>query len=110
MMSFTLLCMLYVIYHLIYKVRLPRNADPHLLLLVFLPALIFESAFSVNFHIIFREFGQALLLAGPGVILNTFFTALIPRFIFSGYDWDWATSLLFGAIVCLIINSITDEK
>ncbi|GAB5373328.1 hypothetical protein AAMO2058_001741700, partial [Amorphochlora amoebiformis] len=38
--------------------------DPHLLLQIFLPALIFESAFSASYHIIKRELGQALLLAG----------------------------------------------
>jgi len=44
--------------------------NPHLFLQVFIPALIFDSAFSVNFHIIMREFGKALLLAGPGAFMN----------------------------------------
>jgi hypothetical protein len=35
-----------------------QNLSPHLVLLLFLPALIFESAFTTNFHIIKREFGQ----------------------------------------------------
>ena len=45
-----------------------RSIDPHLLLGAFLPALIFESAFATNYHIISKEMGQALLLAGMSCI------------------------------------------
>ena len=53
--------------------------DPHLILNIFLPALIFESAFTSNFHIIWREFGQAVLLAGPGVLFCTFTTGTVSK-------------------------------
>lgn len=39
--------------------------DPHLFLLIFLPPLIFESAFSIDWHIIKAEILQILILAGP---------------------------------------------
>ena len=58
-----------------------RGIDGELFLLVFIPALIFESAFSVNFHIFMRVFGQALILAGPGVVINAVLTAIIMFFI-----------------------------
>lgn len=74
------------------------NMDPHLFLLIFLPALIFESAFSVNFHIIKREASQALTLAGPGVIISMILTAVVARYVFD-YNWSWTTSLMFGAIM-----------
>jgi len=74
------------------------SIDPHLFLLVFLPGLIFESAFSVSFHIIKREFAQAFVLAGPGVVISMLLTALFVRYIFP-YNWDWETSLLIGAIL-----------
>lgn len=43
--------------------------DPHLMLYVFLPTLIFESAFVMDVHILRRVFSQILLLAGPGMML-----------------------------------------
>jgi len=39
--------------------------DPHTFFLVFLPPLIFESAFSIDWHIIKVELVQILILAGP---------------------------------------------
>ena len=44
--------------------ELVENVNPHFLLFAFIPGLIFESAFNTNFHIVNREFSQALLLAG----------------------------------------------
>ena len=41
-----------------------EHIDPHFMLGAFLPALIYESAFDTQFHIIKREFWQALVLAG----------------------------------------------
>jgi NhaP-type Na+/H+ or K+/H+ antiporter len=66
-----------------YAVSSVSNMDPHLFLLVFLPALIFESAFSVNFHIIKREATQALVLAGPGVVISMILIAILARYVFS---------------------------
>eukprot|EP01083_Nonionella_stella_P150965 481802_1 len=74
------------------------SLEPALILQLFLPALIFDSAFSVNFHVLWKSMGQALLLAGPGVIINTFLTSLICKFIFP-YDWNWDIALLTGAIL-----------
>ena len=48
-------------------VRSWDRIDPHLLLAVFLPVLIFESAYNADYHTLSREFYQILLLAGPGV-------------------------------------------
>lgn len=82
-----------------HSIDLVANISPHLLLQVFLPALIFESAFSTNAHIMSRGFGQALLLAGPGVLISTVITAVLIKFCFVSYGWDWYVSLLFGALI-----------
>ncbi|GAB5358515.1 hypothetical protein AAMO2058_000464900 [Amorphochlora amoebiformis] len=75
-----------------------NGIDPHLFLIIFLPPLIFESSFSVNFHILKREAAQALVLAGPGVVISMILTAVITRYVFP-YDWDWPTALTFGAMM-----------
>lgn len=72
--------------------------DPHLMLFVFLPTLIFESAFVMDVHTFRKTIGQAIVLAGPGLLLCSFLTALIARFIFP-YHWSWVASLLFGTLL-----------
>ena len=76
------------------------NFDPHLLLLVFLPALIFESAFNSDWHIFKVEFAQVLIMAGPMLIGSTFLSALMMRYIL-GYDGEftWTAALLYGSII-----------
>lgn len=75
-----------------------KTMDPHLLLGVFIPPLIFESAFGTDFHVIRREFFQALLLAGPGVLINVTFISLFCFYAFP-YDWNWAECITFASIV-----------
>lgn len=43
------------------------ETDPHLLLFIFLPVLIFESAFGMEVHTFMKTFIQVLLLAIPGL-------------------------------------------
>lgn len=72
--------------------------DPHLLLLIFLPILIFESAFTMDVHTFFKNAGQILTLAAPGLLISTFLTSCIARFVFN-YNWSWSLSLTFGAVL-----------
>ena len=72
--------------------------SPHLLLLIFLPILIFESAFTMDVHTFFKNARQILTLAAPGLMISAFLTSCIARFIFS-YNWSWALCLVFGAIL-----------
>eukprot|EP01135_Chromosphaera_perkinsii_P012182 Nk52_evm1s2612 gene=Nk52_evmTU1s2612 len=74
------------------------NMDPNLILIVFLPGLIFESAMAMDLHIFLKTAKQILIFAGPGLLIATSLTAVVARYCFD-YDWDWNTSLLFGAIV-----------
>lgn len=72
------------------------NLDPHMFLILFIPPLIFESAFSVNFHTFERVFGQGLVLAGPGVLVASVLSGLVSMVLFK---FNFAQGLLFGAIV-----------
>ena len=75
-----------------------KHMSPHLLLGVFIPPLVFESAFGTEWHVVRREFGQALMLAFPGVIINTILVALFCVYAFP-YSWNWAQAITFGSIV-----------
>ncbi|GKU97561.1 hypothetical protein SLEP1_g10697 [Rubroshorea leprosula] len=79
-------------------IRLWAEIDGDLLLAVFLPALLFESAFSMEVHQIKRCMAQMILLAGPGVLISTFCLGLALKLTFP-YDWSWKTSLLLGGLL-----------
>jgi len=74
--------------------------NPHLLLYVFLPALIFESAFNSDWHIFKKIFGQVLIMAGPMLLIATFLSACMMKYVL-GYhgDFDFNACLLYGAII-----------
>jgi len=84
--------------HLGLGIQAWSNISPEVLLLVHLPALIFASGFSMDFHIFRRNFWQILILAGPGVGLGTVMTAVVGKYVFP-YGWCWPKALMFGAML-----------
>ena len=72
--------------------------DPHTMLYVFLPPLIFESAFSIEWHLFKKTAWQCLLLAGPGLLLASGMTAL-PINVLMYKDWSFEASLLLGTVL-----------
>ena len=54
------------------------HIDGNLLLLVFLPALLFGDSISMNAYQFFRAKWQCLLLAGPGVVFDTGIRVAMP--------------------------------
>lgn len=72
--------------------------DPHLILLLFLPTLIFESAFAMETHLFSRMFSQIAILAVPGLILTTALTATLAYYFFP-WQWSWTVCFLFGALI-----------
>lgn len=70
-----------------------QNINPKLLLAVFLPVLLFGSAFMLDYHTVRRQKWAILLLAFPGVALGTILTAVLVKYTLP-YDWSWTKSLL----------------
>lgn len=79
------------------------HIDPHMLLFVFLPILIFEAAFVMDVHIFKKVALNASILAIPGIIVAMLLTAGMIFFIYqSGWtlnEWNWELAMLFGAVV-----------
>ena len=79
------------------------NIDPHLMLYVFLPILIFEAAFAMDVHVFKKTFTNATIMAVPGIIVAIVLTALmvvgLNYFHIGIPKWNWTISLLFGAVV-----------
>lgn len=84
--------------HLNENLLILSNIDPHLILLLFLPTLIFESAFGMETHLFKRMFSQIAILAVPGLLLTTLLTAGLAYYVFP-WDWSWTVCLLFGALI-----------
>jgi len=80
------------------SIEMMSSIDPHLILFIFLPTLIFESAFAIEVHLFKRTFSQISILAVPGLIISTVLTAALVKFAFP-WDWSWPIALLFGALI-----------
>ncbi len=75
-----------------------REINPHLLYYIFLPLLIFDSAFNSHFHVIRPQIVSAILLAGPGVLISIAIVAVFAVYVFP-YHWSWLVSIMFGSIL-----------
>jgi len=79
------------------------NIDPHVILYVFLPTLIFEAAFAMDVHTFKKSVGNASILAIPGIIIAMLLTgALAIGIDMAGIGlsgWGWPIALMFGAVV-----------
>lgn len=77
------------------------DVDPHGLLLIFLPILIFESGFNADWHIFKKQLLQIIILAVPCVFVSAMFIAFSLKVVL-GYDdtyYTWLTAFMFGAIL-----------
>ena len=72
--------------------------DPHLLLFVFLPALLFGDAKAVDTHLLGRKIKEISILATFGVMIGTFLMALYSYYILP-YSWSWEFSMVIGSIL-----------
>ena len=75
--------------------------NPHGILMIFIPTIIFESAYNSDPFTTKRQFWQIILLAGPGVVVGALLITLGFNYGL-GYsnELSIAGGLTFGAIVC----------
>jgi NhaP-type Na+/H+ or K+/H+ antiporter len=72
--------------------------NPHLIYYIFLPLLLFDSAFNNQFYVVEKQILSAILLAGPGVLITIGIVAVVGVYIFP-YNWSWLVALMFGSIL-----------
>lgn len=79
------------------------NINPHLLLFVFLPVLIFEAAFAMDVHVFKKSVTNAAILAVPGICVALGLTgAMVIGCNMAGLGfegWGWPMALMFGAVI-----------
>src|SRR5512144_2591280 len=69
---------------------------PELILALFVPPLIFEAAFHLNFNELRQNLSAILVLAIPGVILTTF---IVGGVLVLGIHLSLAEALVFGSLI-----------
>ncbi len=89
--------------------RVPENAitrsaatwigmEGKVLLLVFLPGLLFLDSYKMDFHLFVMTFWQVVILAFPMVLAGTILTALVAYYMFD-FGWSFDLCMTFGAIL-----------
>jgi NhaP-type Na+/H+ or K+/H+ antiporter len=79
------------------------NIDPHAILFIFLPILIFEAAYAMDLHTFKKTAINSAIMAVPGIIMALFLSgslAMLMKFLNIGLlSWEWNIALMFGAVV-----------
>lgn len=79
------------------------HIDPHLILYIFLPTLIFEAAFAMHVHTFKKSFTNAFILAVPGIVVALLLTAtfaMLLKVLNIGLGmWTWPIAFMFGSII-----------
>jgi monovalent cation:H+ antiporter, CPA1 family len=85
-----------------HAIKAPHLTKP-LLFTVFLPGLIFEAAFHIDFQQFWRNRLTIISLAIPGVIaaiaFTTFFLTPVAGILTYGSKFTWQSALVFGALI-----------
>lgn len=72
------------------------NLTPELILALFVPPLVFEAAFHIDFNRLRENLTPILVLAVPGVLLTTF---IVGGIVAVGVGVPLTTALVFGALI-----------
>ena len=88
------------------------DMDPHLMLHIFLPPLVFESAASLEWHLFTKAKWYIMSLAGPGLMLAAALTGCVIHYLLQYSDrfvgeveslcpsaWSYQSALMLGVII-----------
>ncbi|WP_442505741.1 cation:proton antiporter [Novipirellula sp. SH528] len=89
-----------LLFDLLLLIGAAGQISPDLIIFVFVPALVFESAFNLEVHRFRKNAGAVLVLAVPALLLATVATAgLMVVLTGSTWGWAWLPALVFGALI-----------
>jgi NhaP-type Na+/H+ or K+/H+ antiporter len=96
-----------------FKLNLLSDIDPHAVMYIFLPPLIFESAFYVDVHIFLRALKSIIAMAVIGVLVASGVTAALVAVVYPNYTLNEKVDLtvygeLFPALLLGTTLSATD--
>jgi NhaP-type Na+/H+ or K+/H+ antiporter len=89
-----------------------NNINSEVLLLVFLPGLIFKDSLGQNPHLFTIAIWQLLIFAFPLVLAGTALTAMVGYYVFP-YGWSFSLAMTFGSILAatdpVAVAALLDE-
>jgi NhaP-type Na+/H+ or K+/H+ antiporter len=98
--------------HLTESISQWEKINSEVLLLVFLPGLIFRDAFTLNVRLFSLAINQLVLLAFIMVLAGTCLTALVGFYILP-YGWSWSLCMTLGSILAatdpVAVSSLLNE-
>lgn len=75
------------------------HINPHMLLFIFIPVLIFESGFNCDWYVFKKVLFNVIILAAPGVLYGAFLLAFCLK-VFLGYtEITWTGALIMGSVI-----------
>lgn len=80
--------------------ELGNNLSPELIFFIFLPILVFESAYNMEVREVFKNILPITILAVPGLLLSTIICGA--ALVWGGgakFGLSWSSALLFGALI-----------
>jgi NhaP-type Na+/H+ or K+/H+ antiporter len=80
------------------SILLWTDINSEVLLVVFLPGLLFRDAFHVNFYLFTEAMDQLLIMAFLMVLAGTALTALVAYYVLP-YNWSFNLAMTFGSIL-----------
>eukprot|EP01082_Thalassiosira_pseudonana_P012006 g10446.t1 g10446 contig4:1896035-1898632(+) len=79
-------------------IRLWLGINGEVIILTFLPGLLFLDSYNINVYLFKKSFWQLVTFAFPMVLAGTTLTALVAYFVFP-YGWSFDLCMTFGAIL-----------
>ncbi len=76
--------------YIVYALSNARDIKPDLIIFVFLPALIFESAYAIDLHTFKKTVGAAIVFAVPALLFATVLTGGLLYGLLDVAGWDFA--------------------
>ncbi|EGR31636.1 sodium hydrogen exchanger family protein, putative [Ichthyophthirius multifiliis] len=76
------------------------NINPHMILLIFIPVLIFEAAFNIDWFVFKRTLKNILILSVPGVFIQSIMFAICIKIFLNHDEISIYGSLAMGSILC----------
>jgi NhaP-type Na+/H+ or K+/H+ antiporter len=73
--------------------------SPDLLVAIFLPALVFQSAYRTEYHAFMKSLYSILLLSIVGYFISLFSISVLNKYLFRFQQWTFLQCLILGIIV-----------
>lgn len=73
--------------------------DPHLILFIFIPVLLFEEGFNCDWYVFKKSFTNIMILAIPGILWGIVILAFILKYVLGYSELSWSEVLTIGSVL-----------